>query len=181
MADPKYRNEKNDPYPLYDPVKDGDYYTGPFSPTILLADTPITTKNQSGGAIKIKTAHGNSFIVANEICYEHSEKSGIYDTKRLIAALEASQQTVPDKASHLLISHTIKKNKASVVGSTVHADLLHIKKKNASQHYVKDLAFGSPLHFYIYSPKALKKLKKENLQAAPSQEGAIKAEFNAKS
>lgn len=134
-----------------------------LSAATILADTPITKKKQSGGAIKVKTANGASFLEAMEICVEHDCGAGIYDTKNLIRILKVSKQTVPDDACHILSSDTIERKKQFLIGSLVHADRTFYKKTFLTQETLA-APFGGAVTFYVYPQKPLKPLKEKNLQ-----------------
>lgn len=152
-------------YELYD-IEDGDYYADKqHSPHVVLANTAVTSKNQSKGAIRVKTAEGNQFVSAIEICFEHLHDFALVDTISLMASLKAKGKPVPERGTHVVSSHTILLEKERLVASPTHADTANYKKKKAINLPTPKLKFGDETKVFAYPPKTIKKFKNIDVDA----------------
>jgi hypothetical protein len=165
--DLKYASKGRSKHALFSLREQTAYPEAQYSPDTVLKNTAISVNdvNQKGGAIKIISAAGNSFLVAIDICAEHGYAVGITDTKRLMQQLKEAGETVPEKGTHVVSAKSVYLKKNYLIGSVTVADPLFLKAASKLEIYEKP-KFGDAMAIHTYSPTLVKPLKNENLKQA---------------
>lgn len=182
--DKKYVNKFNKSLLLYrEALVTRDYYDTPLSPNKILKDTPVKLNdpNQYCGAIKIETQSGESFISTVEICIEHSDRLGIEDVNKLIEQLKNHSLSIPEKATHVVTSNSVKIKEDHLSASQIiHADPNYkiANVKTVSTKNDKPI-FGASLELVSYAPRPVSTLQTQNLtkKKAATKDGLLQEIF----
>lgn len=127
------------------PLSADENCTAEQSSDVVLRDTEVVTNdvNQYGGALKLTTSTGETFISTVGICLDHAQGVERKEVQCLMQQLQRNQQSIPFLCTHVITSYSISQVKDNVLSTVSHADP-YLAARQFQTTYAREL-WGTPM------------------------------------